>query len=841
MQDCLRDLQYSWRQLRRTPGFTAIAVVTLGIGIAAATSFYAVVDALVFAPVRTMPLEHVYSLEVEYPAMPRPLPDPRLHPNYLSAASADTLAPSPPAGVVAAGAVIPMSALFQSERDAEHLFLEIVSGHYFDVVGLRAALGSALPIDSGPGVEPQALISHRLWREWYDGRPEVIGTAVLRAGDRRFRIVGVAPPRMHGLWEADVWIPRDVWAPPPADPTGQAAYDRFLLRSRAYVRLAPSAEPEAVAGSLTGSHSPVPLGPDLRIALSPAGFRLMRGRQGPMTLGWIVIGLSALVLAAACANLANMLHARGAQRGGEVAVRLAVGASRARVARLFFAETMLVSGLAVLVGLGLAWTIVLLLRDALPALTLQRAVRFAGTRVDLTPDWRMFAYATAAGLVSATLIGALTAWRASRLPPQRVFAATGVAAGLTRQSRWLRTGLVAVQVSAAVILVLGTGLFLIRALESFGTDIRFPTRQLATAHVNLATGATIEAGILTPSYTETRGRVFLDRLATAIGQLPGVEAAALATGFPGGGYMGPQTLQNLVAEDESQPGRLSTWRLLTGSQLGVSSGFLRTLGLRLLQGRDVLPNDRDGAPLVTLLSESAARSLWPDDNPIGKRVRLGVEPGWRTVVGVFEDALSHRRDTARICAACLALYPLDQRYSAEVLVVLRSASPVAAAEQARLAIHALDPAMAVFDPAPANASILAQDRPQRILTLLVGSLGMAALAIAALGVYGVMSYTVTRRFREFGIRLALGATGRGILKAVIDDALHMVLVGLLPGVLLASWATRLLEYRIVSLMPNDVPTWAAVPTLILAVGVLAALVPALRASRVDPNVALREL
>lgn len=160
------------------------------------------------------------------------------------------------------------------------------------------------------------------------------------------------------------------------------------------------------------------------------------------------------------------------------------------------------------------------------------------------------------------------------------------------------------------------------------------------------------------------------------------------------------------------------------------------------------------------------------------------------------------------------------------MVVLRSSAPAAAAEQARRAIHALDPEMAVFDPAPVEASILAQDLPQQILVLLVGSLGLSALAIAALGVYGVMAYTVSRRLREFGIRLALGATRWNILRAVIDDAVRMVLVGLLPGVLLASWATRLLEFRIVSLMPNDIPTWVAVPVLILVVGALAAYLPA---------------
>jgi hypothetical protein len=303
--------------------------------------------------------------------------------------------------------------------------------------------------------------------------------------------------------------------------------------------------------------------------------------------------------------------------------------------------------------------------------------------------------------------------------------------------------------------------------------------------------------------------------------------------------MAPQLLRNLVAEDEAQPGQMSGWRLLTGSQIGVSSGFLRTLGLDLLDGRDIRPNDDDGALLVVLLSESAARSLWPDVDPVGRRVRLGGEPQWRTVVGVFEDALYNRKDDARVCDACLALYPITQRYNQQVMVVLRSSAPAAAAEQGRRAIHALDPEMAVFDPAPVEASILAQDLPQRILALLVGSLGLCALAIAALGVYGVMAYTVSRRLREFGIRLALGATRWNILRAVIDDAVHMVLVGLLPGVLLASWATRLLEFRIVSLMPNDIPTWVAVPVLILVVGVLAAYLPARRAARVDPVVALR--
>jgi ABC-type antimicrobial peptide transport system permease subunit len=298
---------------------------------------------------------------------------------------------------------------------------------------------------------------------------------------------------------------------------------------------------------------------------------------------------------------------------------------------------------------------------------------------------------------------------------------------------------------------------------------------------------------------------------------------------------------NLVAEDEFLPGTVSRSRLATGVQAAVSSRFLDVLGLKLLSGRNLRPTDVDGAPEVVLLSQSAARKVWPDSDPLGKRVKLQGDRRWFTVVGTFEDPMRQGSDVTPTFSQYVALTSWAQMPSRNWLVVLRANTPGVAIRQVRPAVDAINPDVPVYNASVADQSIFAESNAAGAFSGLVGTLGLIALAIAALGVYGVISYSVSRRTREFGIRLALGATPSRILRAVVDDAVHLVLVGLLPGVLLASWATRTLESQIIRLMPNDISTWVVVPILILVIGVVAAWIPARRASRVDPNVALRDL
>jgi putative ABC transport system permease protein len=823
-RDVIADIRYSLRRLRRTPGFTGTAVVTLALGIAASTTVFSVANAVVFKPQRALQSNDVHSLWLFNPS--------QRGGGQLTDVHREALSHGKLPGIGAIAGAQYRWALVRSQLAAAELSIEVVTGDYNGVFDLRPAIGQGLDTSDAPALGPHVVISDRLWRQWYRADPSIVGKERLKISGVRFLVVGVAPPDFVGAFGAEVWVPRSVWQftidgsrtqAPARSPGSTTSMPTFAVLT---TRGDPGRLSMAATRALASSSEPPREG--FAVYFTSVAEEIRQARSGDRSLGLLIVALSSLVLFAACANLANMLYARGAQRSGEVAVRNALGGSTARVFRLFFAETALVSVTASVLGLGLTVAALHLVGASFPAL---RAGRFLTASPDFTPDWMTFAYAAAAGSLAALLVGGATAWRASRIAPMRAFGSSGITASSTPRGRWLRTGLVSVQVSTAVILMLGTSLYLVEAIKGFETNLEFDFDRLATARVDLGLH----------DYNPTRGRSFFDRVIAQAQQLPDIEVAALATGLPGAAAFGAQSLQNLVAEDEANPGQLSTWRLLTGFQAGVSPGFLDTLALRLVRGRNFTVHDRDGAPRVVMLSESAARSLWPTADPIGKRVRLGTDPDWYTVVGIFQDAQRNRTDTSWMCSACLALYPYEQRYNGRMVLVVRSDAAGTAAEQARMVFNAVDDDVAVFDAGPAATSAYSSVTPKRALSTLVGSLGLVSLLIAALGVYGVISYSVSRRLREFGIRLALGATPRQIVKSVVDDGVHLILVGLVPGVLIASWATRLLEWRVVRLMPNDIPTWAAVPIFIMVIGLVAAYIPARRASRVNPNAALREL
>ncbi len=820
VQNVWTSLKCTHRRLAHAPIFTITAVATLALGISAVTTVFAVANAAVFRSPRAVAREGVYAVTLSNSGAGRD--------RQLTASQRTAVTRSTASVVGPMATAVPGYTVVQSDAQAAELPVEVVSGDYTEVFGLRPGIGHPLDPSRSPAVGSHLIVSDRLWREWFGADPGIVGRARLRVRGTSMVIVGIAPRSFRGSHDAELWVPLESWRKQTDPPGAWDAMPTFvaLTHARDAERLA-STLTEAVrsAGEAVPAHSR-----DFIVRLISLKSQSSLTTAYERRLAWLAIGLAVLVWLAACANLMNMMVARSAERAGEVAVRSALGASATQLFLLFFAESLVLAAAGAVAALGLTAAALRMVAASFPAL---RNDRYTRALPDLTPDWTTFAVAAGAAAAAALLVGGVTAWRGSRATPARGFGGTGVVSTPQRRAQWLRTGLVSVQVSTAVILMIGTGLYLVEAVKSFGTQVTFDVGPLAAARVDARLA----------EYHETRGRAFFDDWLRRVQGLPGIEHAALTSGLPSAslGSMQTQNLQNLYAEDEADPGRRSGWRLLTGRQAGVSPGFLDVLGLSLLRGRNVAATDRDEAARVVILSESASRSLWPGLDPIGKRVQLAQDPTWWTVVGVFEDASTDRGDTSWMCRSCLALYPYEQRYNTDMILVTRSATPGTAAEQVRLAARALDHDVAIFDAAPATATAYARATPQRALTMLVGALGLVALLIATIGVYGVIAYSVSRRFREFGIRLALGATPRHIVRAVVDDGVRLVLIGLLPGVLLASWATRVLEFQLVRLMPNDIPTWAAVPTLILAVGVLAAYLPARRASRVNPNTALRDL
>ncbi|HEX5215277.1 MAG TPA: ABC transporter permease [Vicinamibacterales bacterium] len=824
MREVMDDLRYALRQLRRTPNFTAVAILTLALGIGANTTFYALTDAIFWRPFRQMRIARVYDVNLVRPARQFVPGQPLGQLWRFKALTDDQLAhvaADPAHGIIATASVSDAFVVLQTPKGAVGVVVTITRGNYAAVYGMQPLIGqlSGLGTD-GAQAGLVVVISEAVWRNVFQNDPAIVGRETLRLNGRPFTVAGVAR-REQSPFGSDIWVSSESWRSP-GDGPGATRLSASLVRLRTGVepaRITPMIDASLAAG-------PTPPAAEFKTMITTGSGPRSYGTQ-VATYATVLIGLSTLVLLAACANLANMLYARAAQRTGEIAVRMSLGAGTARIFRLFLLEAALVAAAAAGLGVAMALATLRWVRSELPNSSALERFRMP---FELTPDWRIFAWALAAGALSAVVVGGLTAWRGSRTPPLRMFGASGIAMSTPARGKWLRTLMVAVQVSAAVILLLGTGLYLVRAVTTPRAKLNFDTSPLATAQL------TFDERFSNNEVVEIMASV-LDR----VGKIDGVDHAAIADGLIGGSYSGGKPLRNLVAEDESMPGQMSGWRRLEGQQAAVSSDFLKTIGVELLRGRAINPNDGDGAPEVVMLSRSAVESVWPGLDPIGRRVRLGSDPRWFTVVGVFADPARKSTDTKWSCDACVAFTPWAQKPGRSWLIVLRASAPAAAAEQVVRAVASVNEDVPVFNPSVAARSIFVPADPRGLAAQLVGGLGLLSLAIAALGVYGVISYSVSRRTREFGIRLALGATPRGILRAVLDDAVHLLLIGLLPGVLLASWSTRVLEASIVSLMPNDIPTWAAVPIIVMAIGVFAAYIPARRAARVDPNVALRDL
>jgi predicted permease len=828
------ELRYAVRQLARSPRFTAIAVLTLALGIAGVSVFYAAVNALVFEPARAGNLEGLYHVTF----IQR---NPGIH-GPLTAQRFRRLEADAPPSIARLGAMIfyPRPVVAAVGRRAEQLAAEIVSSGFPAALELTPQAGRFfLREDDVAGAAPAVVISDRLWREWFDNDRTAIGRAIIRLNGAPFTVVGVAPRGYQGIrgMGTDLWI--TITAAPQV-----AANDQELRRVAldgyytTFVRPAAGASPVEIETAVRALLTSRPGDPDpavTTVRLSPATSFFQQ--RGMTAAGATIVALASFLLVAACANLANMLFARGTDRAGEVAVRLSLGASRFQVFRLFLIEHAMLCALASLAGLVLTLGATSLIGSAFPSISFQlfRSLQ-ARVFVDLAPDVRVVLFALAAGACSALAVGSLAAWRASAVPPARVLAASGIASVATKRGRALGIGMVTVQVAVAVLLLMGAGLFLRMTESALDRFVVFDTKPLATALVDLRLHG----------YNDAQGRVFLDRLLRDVRALPGVEQAALTDGFPGGGYAATRPVQIVTPKETANergemrvlPGEV---RRLTAGYAAASPGLPATLGLPLIRGRDIAPSDQDSTPLVAVVSRNVAAALWPGQDPVGKRLMFGNDGHWRTVVGVSEDPITHRTESPLTSPANMVLIPAAQAYRPDTLIVVRSRAPGLLLDPLRSAARAIDENVALFDVATAAGSIMAWVAPLHAATALTALSGALALTIAVLGIYGVVAYAVSRRTKEFGIRAAVGASSAQLVRTVIDEAVTVLLLGLLAGVFVTSVGERYLQSQRFGFMPNEISTWVGVLLLILAVGLVAAYIPARRVARIDPNEALRDL
>jgi putative ABC transport system permease protein len=780
MRGTIQDLRYAIRQLGRTRTFAVLAVLTLGLGIGVHVAFLGIVNAVIARIIPVSRSDGVYLVSLQETRTQAVL--------GIPSDQFRTVEQNPPESVAATAAVGSRERVTVSAPGhADSVLAEPVTGQYARVFDLHTQAGRWLgPEDDRAGSAPAAVISDRLWRDWFAADPGTTGRGVININRKPFNVVGVASARFRGVTAGfdtpDVWIAESTL--PSLYPTRGTQWltgHSLTMFVKSRYGAAPAEIRDRIQPVVRGGWSGKIEFP-AAVIVTPAQTALERSVS---VLKRVVFSFSGLVLLAACANLANMLYARGTQREGELAVRLSLGANPARILRLLLAEAGVLGLLAGGVGLAIAVGATRIFGLAFPRFLVDRT---HSVSLDLSPDYRVFLAALGSGLAAALLVGTMTAFRATRVAPLRALASAGAACGVTRRAR-LRTVFVAVQVTVALILVMGAGLFLENPPQNLDLDKRlnFDASRMATAGVDLSLHG----------YDESSGRLFFDRLLTGARKIPGVESAALASAVPGGVDQAEAEVSPLIAED-SATRPTGNPRRIRASVAIVSPALTDTLELPLRRGRQFTQWDAEGAPLVAIVTESTAAALYPQKEAVGRRVQLGFGGPWLIIVAIVADPIAGASDAGVFARPSNFIFvPAAQHYKPRMLVVIRSAAPAAKIDPLRAAILGIDNQVALYRASTLEEAFLAWAAPVRAANLLMTTLGLLAMTIAMLGVYGVIDYFVATRSREFGIRLALGATPRKLIKMVLDQAIHVILVGLLCGVLITTLGSRLIENSII--------------------------------------------
>jgi predicted permease len=811
LENLVRDALYGVRALFRSPGFTAVAVLSLALGIGANTAIFSVIDAVLLRElpvadperlaVVAIPLvkrgEVTYGQSFSYPEF-RHLRDQSRQLEGVFCFRSHSLS------VGFGGSV-------------ERMPGALVSGNYFSLLGLHLALGTAIdPADdtlpgSGGPRGPIAVLSHRYWKR-IGGSPSIIGK-VMDINGHPFTVVGVGPPGFTGTEigeEADVFAPMMMQSVlTPENPNALEQRRNVWLRIMA--RLAPAAGPRQAESELTLLHQRF-LNEDVqrmqsltaerrrllaeqRIVLLPGSTGISGLRKQYGTLLMILMVVVGLVLLIACANVANLALARAAARQREIAVRLALGASRGRLLSLVLTENLLLALTGTGAGLLLSfWARDLLVRALVP-----------GRSLEVSLDLRVLAVTFATGLASGVLFGLIPAIQSGRTSWVRP---TGMP--IRRVGRFL----VAAQVALSALLLIGAGLFLRTLLNLRTIDPGFARQNILLANTDPELNG----------YSAERTKLFYRNLLEAARSFPGVRLASMADSSP----LDNHTFWDFYLGKEQVSSQVTK----------IAPGYFDLMNIRLLFGRDFTEQDRTGAPAVALVNESFARKFFPGESAVGKRFGIGRGETNIEIVGVVQDS---RYTGLRESGGPMLYVPYQQNrlFDAMVLHLRTAGNPAPVIAALREEVRRLDPNLPVYNIHTVEEQIDRTLAGENLMATVAALFGFLALLLSAAGVYGVMAYSVSRRTREVGIRVALGA-GRGTITGLIlRDAGVLVAAGVVAGVPAAYVLARLVSSRFFGVSPWDAPSIAAAVFALAIAGLLAAWIPARRAAAVDPMAALR--
>jgi len=778
-------LRHAWRSLLRSPGFVVVSVLALGLGLGLSTTMFAVLDAVV------------------HPYLPYRDPDTLFRVHWWYSVRGATVTAGDLYRAVrdethSFESVIPVvgaRVTLETANDIRDIFVRRVPPEYWPVTGLRAELGRGFVAGDG---EAAVVLSNDLWKRLF-GKRRTLDSASVTLSGRTYAVVGVMP---RGVEDASAWLP----LPPSADPTVSFAASPLVRLKPGITKSQADAELVSLGRLMTARFSDRD---------RPIAFELMsiRNRREELRdLHKAMVGSALAVLIIACVNLAHLMLARGLAKRRELALRLALGASRATTVRLMFAECALIAVAGALVGAVVAFWGTDVLTNRMPP-----EVAWVGL-VQPQLSWRVFAASAVAAMAAAVMFGLLPAIRVALAVSMDEPLKDG--AGTTGRSRQRYSPLVVAEVGLALVLLMGGGLML-RSIQAVRrVQFTFDERTLLLSRIGFR-----------DDRDSTRGMT-RDGLLELVDGVPGVRAAA----FSGGGFqaVGGALTGEMVGDD-------STRTISTRSVPGVSWQYLRVHGLPVLQGRDFEAGDGYGPDRVAVINPVAALRLYPGQDPIGRMIKLGAperDAPWVRIVGVFRSPVAIRGEDQTPVGPLVLVADTNRVVTFGTLLIRTASEDPQIAVAIRRKFHDL-PNLWFTGVEPYAAGRDADLRSRSFLAQVFVSMGMVALALSALGLYGVLAYAVNQRMREFAVRIALGATPRQLFRMVLHDGMVMLLAGIGLGAFGALAAARMLDAVLTSVLPSDVVALVAAEAVLLGVGFLAAFAPALRAVRANPLDILR--
>ncbi|MGC2638820.1 MAG: ABC transporter permease [Acidobacteriaceae bacterium] len=822
IEDLGRDIRYAFRQLLHSPGFAAIAIVTLALGIGVNTAIFSMVNGLIFSSLHIRNENRVVEIGFRQQGAPW---QPNLSvPEYRAVADRTK-------GVFTDvfGDQYGLDGLSMQGNKPDRVFTDYVTGNYFQALGVQPFLGRFFRASEGvtPGADPYIVLSYAYWQQHFASDSNIVGRQVSLDG-QPVTVIGVTPESYRGLssiLKVQAYLPMAMLVP--IENTPRAEYNKQANRGmKIYGRLRPGitarqtdAALALVAGSLAAAHPAEERDAGLHVFSLAAG-RLTGGLDQDNTfetVSAIFLSLATLVLLLACVNVANLVLVRATVREREMAIRSALGAHRFRLIRQMLTETLLLAIFGGIggVALGFGGT------SLLSSINLQSDLPL---HFDFGFDWHVLFFSALLAIAAGLLVGIVPAVRLARSNLNLMLREGG--RGIAGRGHKFRDALVTVQIGAALLLLIVAGLFTRTLAQSEHADLGYNPSHVLTMMVDPS-----EIG-----YDNARSLEFYKALLPRMRSLPGVVSATVAQSIPMG--MIDNASDSITIEGSTPPAGQAPPNI--GFNL-VSTDYFRTLGIPILEGRDFADSDKDKSLYVTIVSKAMAQKYWPREDPIGRRFTMGLDPTHPLqVIGVAGDARTGSL-SGNFPEYFYAPYLQHPQLNTLLALEFRTGGdPAAMAPEAERAIHAMTPGLPIFEVKTLHQALYSPNGLMlyQVVAVLAGVMGMLGLVLAVVGVYGVLSYVVSQKTSEIGVRMALGAQRSDILSMVYRQGLWIVGIGLVVG-LAASFGAAHLIRSMITVSAADPATFVSVPAVLAMIALLACYIPARRATRTEPMEALR--